>query len=91
MTAGTQPQPDRTPPSIGRKLARLAVELVPPFAVAVLILPYVIAHGEPWPWRPSTIDLQVYVYASRTCLPAGHLPHHNAAWRLYFISADCGS
>ena len=33
-----------------------------------LILPWVIAHGVAWPWQPSTIDLQVYVYAVQDML-----------------------
>jgi alpha-1,2-mannosyltransferase len=86
VTAGTQPQLTQAPPLIGRQVARLAVELVPPFIVAVLILPYVIAHGKPWPWQPSTIDLQVYVYAVKDMLAGKDIfltttPY----WNLYFI------
>ena len=86
MTAGTQPQPDRAPLSIGRQAARLAVELVPPFVVAVLILPYVIAYGKPWPWQPSTIDLQVYVYAVKDMLAGKDIFLTTTPfWHLYFI------
>ena len=47
----------------GRRFGRWAVEFGPPMAVACAILPLVIAHGSYLPWRPSTIDLEVYVYA----------------------------
>lgn len=36
--------------------------------VALLILPYVIAHGKFSPWQPATIDLQVYVAAVKDML-----------------------
>jgi alpha-1,2-mannosyltransferase len=36
--------------------------------VALLILPYIIQHGKLVPWQPSTIDLQVYVYAVKDML-----------------------
>jgi alpha-1,2-mannosyltransferase len=86
VTAGTQPQPDRTPPSIGRQAARLAVELVPPFVVTVLILPYIMAYGKPWPWQPSTIDLQVYVYAVKDMLAGKDIFLTTTPfWHLYFI------
>jgi alpha-1,2-mannosyltransferase len=86
VTAGTQPQLDRHPLSIGRQTARLAVELVPPFVAAVLILPYVIAYGKPWPWQPSTIDLQVYVYAVKDMLAGNDIFLTTTPfWNLYFI------
>jgi alpha-1,2-mannosyltransferase len=86
VTAGTRPQLDHPPRSIRRQAALLAVELVPPFLVALLILPYVIAYGKPWPWQPSTIDLQVYVYAVKDMLAGKDIfltttPY----WNLYFI------
>ena len=86
MTAGTQPELTQAPPSIGRQVARLAVELVPPFIAAVLILPYVIAFGKPWPWQPSTIDLQVYVYAVKDMLAGRDIFLTTTPfWNLYFI------
>ena len=67
-------------------MARLAVELVPPFIAAVLILPYVIAFGKPWPWQPSTIDLQVYVYAVKDMLAGRDIFLTTTPfWNLYFI------
>jgi alpha-1,2-mannosyltransferase len=86
VTAGTKPQLDHPPRSIGRQAARLAVELVPPFLVALLILPYVIAYGKPWPWQPSTIDLQVYVYAVKDMLAGKDIFLTTTPfWNLYFI------
>lgn len=37
-----------------------AVEWLPPFMAALLILPFVIQYGSFVPWNPSTIDLAVY-------------------------------
>ena len=54
--------------SISRRLARAAAEFLPPFAVALLILPFIIQYGKLVPWHPSTIDLQVYVYAVKDML-----------------------
>jgi alpha-1,2-mannosyltransferase len=54
--------------SISRRLSRAAVEFLLPFAVALLILPYIIQYGKLIPWQPSTIDLQVYVYAVKDML-----------------------
>ncbi len=46
--------------------ARLgAVELLPPFAVALLLLPLVIKGGSLVPYAPNTIDLRVYDLAVR--------------------------
>ncbi|HWI00909.1 MAG TPA: glycosyltransferase 87 family protein [Propionibacteriaceae bacterium] len=65
---------------------RLVVELLPPFAVACAILPVVIAHGKPWPWQPSTIDLQVYVYAIKDMLAGKDIfATTTPFWHLYFI------
>ena len=54
--------------SISRRLSRAALEFLPPFAVALLILPFIIQYGKLIPWQPSTIDLQVYVYAVKDML-----------------------
>lgn len=62
------------------------VELLPPFAVACAILPFVIAHGKQWPWQPSTIDLQVYVYAMKDMLAGKDIfATTTPFWHLYFI------
>ena len=65
---------------------RLVVELLPPFAAACAILPFVIAYGKPWPWQPSTIDLQVYVYAIKDMLAGQDIfATTTPFWHLYFI------
>ncbi|HYP46830.1 MAG TPA: glycosyltransferase 87 family protein [Propionibacteriaceae bacterium] len=65
---------------------RIAVELLPPFVVALLILPFVIAHGRLSPWQPSTIDLQVYVYAVKDMLAGRDIYQTTTPfWNLYFI------
>ena len=48
-----------------RRLATLAVELMPPFLVALLLLPLVIKGGSLAPYLPNTIDLRVYDLAVR--------------------------
>ena len=70
-----------------RRLGRLAVE----FAAAVrwsrcCILPFVIQYGKLWPWQPSTIDLQVYVYAVKDMLAGKDIfATTTPFWNLYFI------
>ncbi|MBA3528443.1 MAG: DUF2029 domain-containing protein [Propionibacteriaceae bacterium] len=54
--------------------------------VALLILPYVIAHGKFSPWQPSTIDLQVYVAAVKDMLAGKDIYVTTTPfWNLYFI------
>ncbi|HEY5783537.1 MAG TPA: glycosyltransferase 87 family protein [Microlunatus sp.] len=65
---------------------RWVVELAPAYLVALLILPWVIAHGVAWPWHPSTIDLQVYVYAVRDMLAGLDIyATTTPGWNLPFI------
>jgi alpha-1,2-mannosyltransferase len=72
--------------SIGRRLSRAAVEFLPPFAVALLILPYIIQYGQLIPWQPSTIDLQVYVYTVKDMLAGKDIfATTTPFWNLYFI------
>ena len=72
--------------SISRRLSRAAVEFLPPFAVALLILPYIIQYGKLIPWQPSTIDLQVYVYAIKDMLAGKDIfATTTPFWNLYFI------
>ena len=87
MTAVTRSPHDLgAKPSVGRKAARSAVELLPPYLAALPILPYVIAYGRPWPWQPSTIDLQVYVYAVKDMLAGKDIFSTTTPfWHLYFI------
>ncbi len=72
--------------SISRRLSRVAVEFLPPFAVALLILPFIIQYGKLIPWQPSTIDLQVYVYAVKDMLAGKDIfATTTPVWHLYFI------
>jgi alpha-1,2-mannosyltransferase len=71
---------------VGRRLTRVAVEFLPPMAVALLILPYIIQYGKLVPWQPSTIDLQVYMYAVKDMLAGKDIFGTTTPfWRLYFI------
>ncbi len=45
--------------STSSKLGRTAIEFLPPFVVALLLLPFIIQYGKFLPWQPSTIDLQL--------------------------------
>jgi alpha-1,2-mannosyltransferase len=61
-------------------------EFLPPFAVALLILPFIIQYGKLVPWHPSTIDLQVYVYAVKDMLAGKDIfATTTPFWNLYFI------
>jgi alpha-1,2-mannosyltransferase len=72
--------------SRGRRFARGAVEFVPPMVAACAILPLIIQGGSYLPWRPSTIDLQVYVYAVKDLLAGGDIyATTTPGWNLYFI------
>jgi alpha-1,2-mannosyltransferase len=74
-------------PAPGRvRLGRLVLELLPPFVVALALLPFVISYGKAWPWQPSTIDLQVYVYAVKDMLAGRDIfATTTPFWNLYFI------
>ena len=72
--------------SRGRRAVLLAVEVLPPFVTALLILPWVISYGQAWPWQPSTIDLEVYVYAVKDMLAGQNIFETTTPfWNLYFI------
>ena len=69
-----------------RRAGLLLVEVLPAFVVALLVLPWVISYGKAWPWQPSTIDLQVYVYAVKDMLAGGNIFETTTPfWNLYFI------
>ena len=79
--AATRPRPRAT-----SRVGRLLVEVLPPFVVALALLPFVISYGKPWPWQPSTIDLQVYVYAVKDMLAGRDIfATTTPFWNLYFI------
>jgi alpha-1,2-mannosyltransferase len=72
--------------STSRKLGRTAIEFGPPFAVALLLLPFIIQYGKLNPWQPSTIDLQVYVAAVKDMLAGRNIfATTTPFWNLYFI------
>jgi alpha-1,2-mannosyltransferase len=71
---------------VGQRLTRAAAEFLPPMAVALLILPFIIQYGKLVPWQPSTIDLQVYVYAVKDMLAGRDIfATTTPFWKLYFI------
>jgi alpha-1,2-mannosyltransferase len=72
--------------SRGRRFARGAVEFLPPMAAACAILPLIIQYGSYLPWRPSTIDLEVYIYAVKDLLAGRDIYATTTPfWNLYFI------
>ena len=85
MTLPTRSAPATSLP-VSRRLTRAAVEFLPPMVVALLILPYIIQYGKLVPWAPSTIDLQVYVYAVKDMLAGKDIfTATTPFWNLYFI------
>ena len=85
MTLPTRSAPATSLP-VSRRLTRAAVEFLPPMVVALLILPYIIQYGKLVPWAPSTIDLQVYVYAVKDMLAGKDIfAATTPFWNLYFI------
>jgi alpha-1,2-mannosyltransferase len=44
-----------------------------PFVAAVIVLPYVIPGGRPWPWSPNTMDLRVYLEAGHALTQGGDI------------------
>ena len=70
----------------GHQVRLLLVEVLPPAVVAVLLLPFVIAHSRWWPQLPNTIDLQVYVYAVKDMLLGKDIfLTSTPGWNLFFI------
>ncbi len=85
MTLPTSSAPAESLP-VSRRLTRAAVEFLPPMAVALLILPYIIQYGRLVPWQPSTIDLQVYVYGVKDMLASKDIfATTTPFWYLSFI------
>jgi alpha-1,2-mannosyltransferase len=74
-----------SPPT--RRVGRWLLEIAPPFLVACLILPLIISGGSFFdPWRASTIDLEVYVYAVKDMLAGRDIyATVTPVWKLYFI------
>jgi alpha-1,2-mannosyltransferase len=86
VTLLTRSGPDAGRLSRNRRFLRWAVEFGPPMVVACAILPLIIQFGSYVPWRPSTIDLEVYVYAVKDMLAGGDIYATTTPfWKLYFI------
>ena len=67
-------------------ILRGLIEFGPPYLAALVLLPWIIAQGQAWPWLPSTIDLQVYVYAVQDMLAGRDIyATTTPGWELYFI------
>jgi alpha-1,2-mannosyltransferase len=85
VTLPTRSAQDASLP-VRRRLTRAAVEFLPPMTVALLILPFIIQYGRLVPWQPSTIDLQVYVYAVKDMLAGRDIfATTTPFWWLFFI------
>lgn len=70
----------------GRQVRLLLVEVLPPLVVALALLPFIIAYSRWWPRLPSTIDLQVYVYAVKDMLVGKDIfLTSTPGWHLFFI------
>lgn len=84
--AASRPAIDAPAPSRGRRFRRLVLEFLPAYVISLLILPFVISGGRPWPWTPQTTDLQVYLYAVRAMLHGANIMTWTSpGWHLYFI------
>lgn len=65
---------------------RVVAEHAPAFVVALLLLPWIIAHGRAWPWHPSMIDFDVYRLAVQDFLQGKNIYDTSTpGWRLKFI------
>lgn len=74
----------------GRSRTRRAglwlIEVLPAFAVALVILPLIIATGTFSPWHPATVDLQVYIAAVQDFFRGYDIYQTSTAgWDLKFI------
>ena len=70
----------------GRRFRRMVLEFTPAYLVSLVMLPVIIAGGKFWPWRPSTMDLQVYYYAVRAMLDGQNIMEWTSpGFQLWFI------
>lgn len=82
MTLSVAQAETPTKPGVRHWLA----EFVPPLAVALLLLPFIISGGQFWPWRPATIDLDVYIVAVQDMLAGRDIYlTRSPGWNLTFI------
>ncbi|QGN33126.1 glycosyltransferase 87 family protein [Microlunatus sp. Gsoil 973] len=69
-----------------RRFRRWLVEFLPAYVVSLAMLPLIIAGGRFWPFRPSTMDLQVYYYAVRAMLHGQNIMEWTSpGFHLWFI------
>jgi alpha-1,2-mannosyltransferase len=69
-----------------QRFRRWLIEFVPAYVVSMLLLPFIIAGGRFWPFRPSTMDLQVYYYAVRAMLQGQNIMEWTSpTFHLWFI------
>lgn len=69
-----------------RRFRRWVVEFAPAYVVSLIMLPLIIAGGRYWPFKPSTMDLQVYYYAVRAMLHGQNIMEWTSpGFHLWFI------
>ncbi|WOP18339.1 glycosyltransferase 87 family protein [Raineyella sp. LH-20] len=68
------------------RVVRFLVEYGLPFAVAVILVPFIISGGRPWPWAPAMIDLDVYRFGVQSLLSGqGIYDVLSPGWNLAYI------
>ena len=68
------------------RIGRWLIEFLPAFAAALILLPWIIATGKADPWRPATVDLDVYVAAVRDLLAGKDIyATRTPGWNLPYI------
>lgn len=69
-----------------RRADRFGLEVGPALIAALLVLPWIISGGEPWPWKPAMLDLDVYLAAVRDLLAGQDIYlTRTPYWNLPFI------
>lgn len=86
MSPALQAEAVQGPGGRAVRWSRTLAAFWPPYLVALLLLPFIISGGQFWPWRPATIDLDVYVYAVRDMLAGRDIYQTlSPGWNLTFI------
>ncbi|QDP97265.1 DUF2029 domain-containing protein [Microlunatus elymi] len=74
------------PMTRGKRFRRMVLEFTPAYLVSMVMLPLIIAGGKFWPYKPSTMDLQVYFYAVRAMLHGANIMEWSSPdFHLWFI------
>lgn len=69
-----------------RRVGGWALQVLPAFAVALILLPWIIATGSARPWHPAMIDLDVYLATVRDLLAGKDIyATRTPYWNLPFI------